>query len=109
MTTSRPSAVAAFEAAFGVAPTYLSRAPGRVNLIGEHTDYNDLPVVPMALQRQTRIALRPRDDGMVGLRNGDPAFPAVAFEIGAENARRGGRPASVRHLLEAFLRAKRPR
>ena len=63
-------------------PTHLSRAPGRVNLIGEHTDYNGLPVFPMALQREARIELRPRDDGLVRLWNTDPEFPPVEFEIG---------------------------
>jgi len=63
-------------------PTHLSRAPGRVNLIGEHTDYNGLPVFPMALQREARIELRPRDDGLVRLTNTDAEFPPVSFEIG---------------------------
>ena len=52
-----------------------------MNLIGEHTDYNDLPVFPMALQRETRIALRPRNDRIVVLRNTDPSFSAIEFEI----------------------------
>ena len=40
----------AFQEAFpGSEPSHLSRAPGRVNLIGEHTDYNGLPVFPMAM------------------------------------------------------------
>jgi galactokinase len=43
------------------------RAPGRVNLIGEHTDYNDGFVLPMALERAAWIALEPRDDGVVRL------------------------------------------
>ncbi|MDA0329893.1 MAG: galactokinase [Gemmatimonadetes bacterium] len=71
----------AFEALFGAPPTYVARAPGRVNLIGEHIDYNDLPVFPMALQRAVRIALRPRDDGRVVLHNVSPDFPTVEFEI----------------------------
>jgi len=50
-----------FERAFGRSPR-LYRAPGRVNLIGEHTDYNDGFVMPMALDRSTWVAAAPRDD-----------------------------------------------
>ena len=51
-----------FVARFGTEPKALVRAPGRVNLIGEHTDYNGGFVLPMAIDRSTWIALRPRDD-----------------------------------------------
>ena len=71
----------AFAERFGGPPTHVARAPGRVNLLGEHTDYNDLPVFPMAIQREARVALRPRDDGMVILHSADPAFPSVEFEL----------------------------
>lgn len=82
MTATAPDALLdAYQEHFGGAPTHLSRAPGRVNLIGEHTDYNDLPVFPMALHREVRIALRPRDDGRVVLQNLVDEFPAVDFEI----------------------------
>lgn len=54
-----------FQKRFGAAPAAVVRAPGRVNLIGEHTDYNDGFVLPMAINRATYIALRPRDDGQV--------------------------------------------
>ena len=42
-----------------------AEAPGRVNLIGDHTDYNGLPVFPMAVQRRFRILFRPRTDSLV--------------------------------------------
>lgn len=50
---------------FGEEPDFLARAPGRVNLIGEHTDYNDGFVLPMAIDRAAWIALSPRADGRV--------------------------------------------
>ncbi len=45
-----------FEQRFGRAPRWLAAAPGRVNLIGEHTDYNDGFVLPMAIERYTVVA-----------------------------------------------------
>jgi len=55
----------AFLASFGGPPAAVVRAPGRVNLIGEHTDYNDGFVLPMAIDRAVWIALRPAADGEV--------------------------------------------
>jgi galactokinase len=57
----------AYEARFGSPPTHVVRAPGRVNLIGEHTDYNEGFVLPVAIDREVRIALGPREDGRVRL------------------------------------------
>ncbi len=57
----------AFRQQFHATPALLVRAPGRVNLIGEHTDYNEGFVLPMAIDRATWIALRPRADGRVVL------------------------------------------
>ena len=59
----------AFTAQFGEAPHAIIRAPGRVNLIGEHTDYNDGFVLPMAINRAVWLALRPRTDGRVYARS----------------------------------------
>jgi galactokinase len=57
--------VQSFQSCFGAPPPSLVRAPGRVNLIGEHTDYNDGFVLPMAIDRAVWIGLRPRDDQVV--------------------------------------------
>lgn len=54
----------AFLLRFGRRPRVFS-APGRVNLIGEHTDYNDGFVLPMAIERRAYIAAAPRNDGIV--------------------------------------------
>lgn len=51
--------IAGFDAAFGGAPSLVARAPGRVNLIGEHTDYNDGFAMPIAIGQETRVAFRP--------------------------------------------------
>jgi len=53
-------AVQEFKRHFDAPPTFVVRAPGRVNLIGEHTDYNDGFVLPMAIDRAVWIALRLR-------------------------------------------------
>ncbi len=59
------TAIASFEELFGQPPQFAARAPGRVNLIGEHTDYNGGFVLPMALPQQTQVELRPRTDSTV--------------------------------------------
>jgi galactokinase len=56
---------AEFKQHFGSPPSAIVRAPGRVNLIGEHTDYNDGFVLPMAIDRAMWIALSPRPDRRV--------------------------------------------
>ncbi len=50
---------AQFERHFGYPPQWMAAAPGRVNLIGEHTDYNDGFVLPMAIERWTVLAAGP--------------------------------------------------
>lgn len=52
-----------FTREYGRAPKWIAAAPGRVNVIGEHTDYNDGYVFPMAIERYTVIAGAPAEDG----------------------------------------------
>src|SRR3954453_22944904 len=58
-------AVDRFRQRFGTAPTVVVRGPGRVNVIGEHTDYSNLPVMPMAIQRSLTVAASPTDNGRI--------------------------------------------
>src|SRR5262249_36272007 len=48
---------------YGRAPKWMAAAPGRVNVIGEHTDYNDGFVLPMAIERYTLVAAAPSTNG----------------------------------------------
>ncbi len=57
--TEAESACAAFENRYGYKPCWIASAPGRVNLIGEHTDYNAGFVLPMAIDYRTAIAAAP--------------------------------------------------
>lgn len=60
---------AAFAAAFGRPPSRRYRAPGRINLIGEHTDYNQGWVMPGAIDRAAWVAAEPRADRRMRLRS----------------------------------------
>jgi galactokinase len=72
---------ARFAARYGRPPTVLVRAPGRVNLIGEHTDYNGLPVLPFAIDREIRLAAAPRDDGRVAVATASERFPPRDYAL----------------------------
>ena len=61
------------------------RASGRINLIGEHTDYNDGLVMPIALRLAVSVEARSRDDGSAHLTTDAPVVPREAsYELGAE-------------------------
>ncbi len=72
----------AFAAAFGARPELSVRAPGRVNLIGEHTDYNDGFVLPCAIDFHTVVSGSPRDDGRVRVVAVDYANERDEFTLG---------------------------
>src|SRR5438105_10964426 len=63
---SRPT-IEFFRNAFGELPRAVASAPGRVNLIGEHTDYNGGPVLPIAIAQRTSAAVGPGRDGDAGV------------------------------------------
>lgn len=78
-----------FKTRFGSKPEFIIRAPGRVNLIGEHTDYNDGFVLPMAINRAIWLALRPRTDNLVRLYSVDFNESATFDLMNLTNDKRG--------------------
>jgi galactokinase len=80
-----------FQRLFGTAPRWVVRAPGRVNLIGEHTDYNDGFVMPLAIDRAVWIALRPRADRRVLVHSVDFGS-AAEFDLDGLNYRQADWP-----------------
>lgn len=72
-----------FRRAFGGEPAGVWSAPGRVNLVGEHTDYNGGLCLPMALPHRTFVAVRPRGDRRVGLVSAQEPGGAQEVELDA--------------------------
>ncbi len=70
-----------FADTFGGSPDGVWSAPGRVNLIGEHTDYNAGLCLPIALPHRTAVALRTRDDGLVRLRSAQEPGGTVSVRL----------------------------
>jgi len=77
------AALEAFAEHYGRGPVNIFRAPGRVNLIGEHTDYSQGYVLPVALDRDVLLLARARPDGQVRLCNIEPEFGPSAFSLSA--------------------------
>src|ERR1700727_1690287 len=72
------------------AGVHVIRAPGRVNLIGEHTDYNDGFVFPMAIEPEVRIACRARTD--MKIRLASTVFPGEIAEFSLDKKIETGNP-----------------
>lgn len=98
-----------FAERFDSAPAFIARAPGRVNLVGGHTDYNEGFVLPVAVNREVLVAVRPRDDTWVNW---------VAADLGREDSFDVGKPLMrseeelwanyVRGVVEGLRRAGYP-
>jgi galactokinase len=79
----RAAAARWFRDCYGRDPAGVWHAPGRVNLIGEHTDYNEGYVLPFALAQGVRAAAGRRADGVLELRSRQAPGPAVRVEVGS--------------------------
>ncbi|WP_420455660.1 galactokinase [Rubrivirga sp.] len=90
----RAAARAAHADAFGPGPTWAAYAPGRVNLIGDHTDYTGGWVLPMTIHRGTHAVARARTDGTVR---------AVAEGYGTAAPLRLGEPVGDRPLWQRYV------
>ncbi|MBX9424748.1 galactokinase [Streptomyces lateritius] len=84
------SVAADFEALYGAAPDGVWAAPGRVNLIGEYTDFNDGFVLPLALPHTTVAAVSRRDDGVLRLHSADIDGGIVQLGVDALEPLSGG-------------------
>ena len=82
MSDQTQSTTAGFRARFGREADGLWSGPGRVNLIGEHTDYNDGFVFPFAIDRRAVVALALRDDRMLRVAS---SFTAEIVEISLDD------------------------
>ncbi len=81
-TTTAENARRLFAERFGGEPVGTWSAPGRVNLIGEHTDYNDGFVLPFAIQHRTHVAARTRDDGRIRVAS---TFDGATVEVALDD------------------------
>ncbi|MGH3158894.1 MAG: galactokinase [Streptosporangiaceae bacterium] len=83
MSTVRAAAAGWFFGLYGAEPDGVWHAPGRANLIGEHTDYNDGFVLPFALAQGVRAAASRRDDGLLELCSRQAPGRVIRVDIGS--------------------------
>ena len=95
---------AAFADTFGSSPDLIVRAPGRVNLIGEHTDYNDGFVLPCAIGPSTMVAASARRDGQMHIVASDFGNAEDLFTLTPNVAHNNAQPWSdyVRGMIVAL-------
>ena len=78
------AALAQFQTSYGAGPVQIFRAPGRVNLIGEHTDYNHGFVLPAALDKDVVMLARPRTDRTLRVANVEESYAPTEFGLSTE-------------------------
>jgi galactokinase len=78
-----------FQTLFGRGTAVTAEAPGRVNLMGEHTDYNGGFVLPTPIPQRTRVQLAPRADTTVRVASASIGQEILAYTLGAETPGRG--------------------
>ncbi|KAK9313628.1 ribosomal protein S5 domain 2-type protein [Lipomyces starkeyi] len=75
-----------FKESYGEYPDFVTRSPGRVNLIGEHIDYCYFSVLPMAIEADIVILVSKNDSRTINLLNGDSKFEQESFALPADGA-----------------------
>jgi len=110
MIPMQASLLAQFWAHFGAPATHLAQAPGRVNLIGEHTDYNDGFVLPCAIDFCTLAALKARGDNLVKVLAVNAKFATDTIDLSAPIVRNPEQPWAnyVRGILNTLQEAGFP-
>jgi galactokinase len=101
----RDKVTATFATHFGSTPDLVARAPGRVNLIGEHTDYNDGFVLPCAIGPATMVAASARTDRNVHIIAADFSGATDSFDLGAIHHSEQGWANYVRGMVDALQKA----
>ena len=93
-----------FEKEFGVKPEYAGRAPGRVNLIGEHIDYCGFSVFPMALEgKYTTALLAKNESGIIRIRNLDSNLKDSDVKVNSSKLEGSGWVQYVESAVKTFL------
>ncbi|MEO0532039.1 MAG: galactokinase family protein, partial [Planctomycetota bacterium] len=95
-----------FAEEFGSSPQCVAAAPGRVNLIGEHTDYNDGFVLPMAIERYTVVAASRRDGEVATVRLHSLTMnETTELPLEADENELAGWAKYVRGVIDAYVGA----
>ncbi len=77
----RDKVLETYKSLYGTSPDFLIRAPGRANLIGEHTDYNDGFVMPLAVDRALYVAMGKRTDDQIYIHSLDYGAESATFSL----------------------------